>query len=151
MLTFMVRSPDRHPFPILLKRLSRKHYKSKSPIIIMGHTTVVKKGSEHRICQKMIWKKEKESERKSIWDRYPTLFNKLFNSKLTRQQGPWIKEMPPEAVKQLSDADPKCSSFRFLFFFLQIRHSVLRTFCTTVVQSMVMEAFDVLFSGKSVS
>ena len=56
--------------------------------------------------------------------------------------------MPPEAVEQLLDAGPKSSPFRFLFVFLQIRCS--ECFCTTVVRPMMMAAFDVMFSGKSV-
>ena len=71
MLTCMVRSPsfsdsDNHPFPTLIKRLHRKH--DIKPSIIMDHTTVVQKGSEHQLCQKT--RKRKEA---IISDRYPAL------------------------------------------------------------------------------
>ena len=54
--------------------------------------------------------------------------------------------MPPEVVGQLLDPGPKFSSFIFVFW--QIRCS--EPFCTTVVWPMMMEAFVVMFSGKSV-
>ena len=59
--------------------------------------------------------------------------------------------IPPGIVEQLLDARPICSFFRNGL--LTDRSSDLRCsepFCTTVVWPMMMEAFDVMFSGKPV-
>ena len=118
MLTFKVRSPSFSDSLIPLKRLSRKH---DIKTLIMSHTTVVQKGSEHRLRQKTEGKRKEE-----LWTGIQhEWFKKLFNSRLTRKQRPWIMDMPPEVVKQLLDTGPKCSSFRSPRVFWQ---SVLRTF-----------------------
>ena len=57
-------------------------------------------------------------------------------------------DMPTEVVEQLLDAGLKCFTFRFLFVFWQIRCS--EPFGTIGVWPRMMEAFEVMFSGKSV-
>ena len=64
MLTFIVR----HHFPILVKRLSRKHYTKPSIIKRQWYKKVWGIGTVNR---------QKESERKSISDRYPIIVQQV--------------------------------------------------------------------------
>ena len=55
-------------------------------------------------------KRQKESEKKNISDRQPTIVQQV--DTLAEALG-----MPPEVFEQLLGAGPKCSSLHFLFVF----------------------------------
>ena len=72
---------DIHGLIVILFRFLQKDFPeniTSKPCIIMGHTTVVQKGSEHRLCQKT------KGKRMAFRTGIQRLFNMLFNRKLTR-------------------------------------------------------------------
>ena len=106
-------------------------------------TTVVQKGSEHRSTGSV----KKESERRSISDRYPTIVQHV------------VQQQVSTLAKALDNAYCICL-LKFLnnywmplsLSFCLLTDPVFQTFLyhCIVVWPMMMEAFDIMFSGKSV-
>ena len=140
MLTFMVRSPF---FSDSCKKTFLSTLHQSLPLSWVIRQLYKKVRSTGSV------KRQKESETRAIRTGIQQLFNKLFNSKLTRKQKPWIMVMPTlKLLKNYWMPVRNALDFRFLFVFWQMWCS--ESFCTIFVWPMMMEAFNVFFSGKSV-
>ena len=142
LLTFMVRS--RHPFPILVKGLSRKlktlHQSPRlSWVIRQCYKKVRSTGSV---------KRQKEREGKNISDLCPTIDQQVVQLQVNTSAEALDNEYAPWSCWTIIGCRSEMLFLSLSFCLWQIRCS--EPFCTTVVWPMMMEAFDVMLSGKSV-